>query len=220
MANRSTFRLLLWKTLAWLVLAALLVALCYFVVDREVARYVYDQGFASHYALKWVTLPPPILQAWAPAVIAALMIRRVWGPLHRCERALLAACVAIIVADQFRESLSYVFGRYWPETWIDNNPSFIRDGAYGFHPFHSGSAYGSFPSGHSTRILAVASVLWIAYPKLRLACGLVSVAEALGLIGMNYHFVGDVIAGGFVGAIVGAWTYTFVQESDLSSGVS
>ncbi len=39
------------------------------------------------------------------------------------------ACVSMILADQFRESLSYVFGRYWPETWIDNNPSFIQDGA-------------------------------------------------------------------------------------------
>ncbi len=57
----------------------------------------------------------------------------------------------------------YVFGRDWPETWIDNNPSLIRDGAYGFHPFHGNSAYGSFPSGHTARTLAVAAVVWIAY---------------------------------------------------------
>jgi hypothetical protein len=32
------------------------------------------------------------------------------------------------------------------------------------------------------------------------------VAEAVGLLGMDYHFVGDVIAGGFVGGVVGAYT--------------
>jgi hypothetical protein len=32
------------------------------------------------------------------------------------------------------------------------------------------------------------------------------VAEAAALVGMNYHFVSDVIAGGFVGSIVGAYT--------------
>jgi hypothetical protein len=32
------------------------------------------------------------------------------------------------------------------------------------------------------------------------------VAEAVALVGLNYHFVSDVIAGGFVGSIVGAYT--------------
>ena len=28
--------------------------------------------------------------------------------------------------------MKYAFGRLWPETWVDNNPSWIHDGAYGF----------------------------------------------------------------------------------------
>jgi hypothetical protein len=31
------------------------------------------------------------------------------------------------------------------------------------------------------------------------------VAVAVGLLGIDYHFVGDVIAGGLVGGIVGAY---------------
>src|SRR5262249_45936218 len=114
--------------------------------------------------------------------------------------------VSLVLADQFRETLSYGFGRYWPETWINDNPSLIRDGAYGFHPFHGGSAYGSFPSGPTARALAGPAVVWIAYPGWRGACGRASGAVAAGLLGMDYHFVGDVIAGGFVGGIVGAYT--------------
>ena len=50
---------------------------------------------------------------------------------------------------------------------------------------------------------AVASVLWIAYPKLRALWALVVLAVAVGLIGANYHFLGDIIAGGFVGVSTG-----------------
>jgi membrane-associated phospholipid phosphatase len=126
--------------------------------------------------------------------------------LRRWERVVVAACVSLVLADQFRETLAYAFGRYWPETWVHGNPSLIRDGAYGFHPFHCPSGCGSFPSGHTARTVAVAAVVWIAYPRWRWACGLASVAVATGLLGMDYHFVGDVIAGGFVGGIVGTYT--------------
>ena len=122
------------------------------------------------------------------------------------EKVVVVACVSLVLAEQFRGSLAYAFGRYWPETWINGNPSLIGDAAYGFHPFHHGVAYDSFPSGHTARTLAVATVVWIAYPRWRWVCGLASLAVAVDLLGLDYHFVGDVIAGGFVGGIIGAYT--------------
>jgi membrane-associated phospholipid phosphatase len=204
--NGPNFTRLLRKASAALLLCAVLVLLCYLWVDRPVAFYVYDQRCADHPVFKWLTFLPPVLQAWVPVMLTALMVRRVWGPFRRWERALAAACVSLVLADQFRDTLAYVFGRYWPETWINDNPSLIRDGAYGFHPFHGGSAYDSFPSGHTARALAVAAVVWITYPRWRWACAAASLAIAAGLIGMDYHFVGDVIAGGFVGGVVGMYT--------------
>jgi hypothetical protein len=185
---------------------AFLVALCYFFVDRPVAFWVRDHEWNRFRVLVWLQDPPPILQAWAPAVLALLMIRRAWGPFRRWELALLAACVSMLVAFQFENSLKYCFGRYWPDTWTHDNPSLLHDGAYGFHPFHDGPAFGSFPSGHMTRTLAIVSVVWVAYGRLRWACIVAAAAIAIGLIGMNYHFVGDVIAGGCVGSIVGVHT--------------
>jgi len=202
----QNFGRLLRKTSAALLVCAVLVLLCYMWVDRPVAFYVHDQRIADHAVLKWLTYPPPVLQAWVPVVLSALMVRRAWGPFRGWEWALAAACVSLVVADQFRDSLAYVFGRYWPETWTHDNPSLIRDGAYGFHPFHDGSAYDSFPSGHTARTLAAAAVVWIGYPRWRWVCAGASVAVAVGLVGMDYHFVGDVIAGGFVGSIVGVYT--------------
>src|SRR5262249_39675351 len=149
-----------------------------------------------HPAVKWLTYPPPVLQAWAPVALAALLARRAWGPFRRWERAAVAACVGLVLADQFRETLAYAAGRDRPEPWADDTPSRIRDGVYGFPPFHGGRAYGSFPSGHAARTVAAAAAVWVAYPRWRWASGLASAAVAAGLLGMDYHFVGDVIAGG------------------------
>jgi membrane-associated phospholipid phosphatase len=50
--------------------------------------------------------------------------------------------------------------------------------------------------------------LWIGYPKLRLVylAGVLTVAVAL--VGADFHFVSDVVAGAFVGATIGWMTMT------------
>jgi membrane-associated phospholipid phosphatase len=54
-----------------------------------------------------------------------------------------------------------------------------------------------------TAVLAVAAVLWMSYPRYRAVYGLACGVMAAALVGLNFHFVGDVIAGGFLGATVG-----------------
>ena len=140
------------------------------------------------------------MQSWAPLLLTLLIIRRAGGPWRRWQHVLFLACVSLIVADQFRQSMGDLFGRYWPETWHDNNPSLIGTGAYGFHPFEVGDDVGSFPSGHSARIAAFATVFWIGLPRGRWLYAIIALPMLLALIGMDYHFVGDVIAGSTLGA--------------------
>jgi membrane-associated phospholipid phosphatase len=207
--NAPDFKRLLRGSLVAFLLGAILVAVCYFFVDRPVAFFVRDQGFDGYEFLKWFTYPPAYFQDWSPVVLVGLMVRRAFGPFHRCELALLAATISVVLADQFKQSLAFVFGRTWPDTWIDNNPSLLRDGVSHFNFFHGGRGgrgYQSFPSGHTARTLAAAAVVWIAYPWWRWAAVAASLAVAVGLIGMNYHFVGDVVAGGFIGGLVGTYT--------------
>jgi membrane-associated phospholipid phosphatase len=204
MTQPTDYRTLFVRSLKAIGVGVVVITLSYLFIDRPVATFVFDNHISDAF-LRWLTYPPPEVQAWTPAVLVALMIRAAFGPLRRWERTLFAAGVGVIVADQFRESLSYAFGRTWPETWIDDNPSFIGDGVFGFHLFHGGEGYASFPSGHTARTLAAVTPFWIAYPKSRWACAAATAAVAIGLIGMNYHFVSDVIAGGVVGGIVGAY---------------
>jgi membrane-associated phospholipid phosphatase len=94
---------------------------------------------------------------------------------------------------------------------VRNNPSLIHDGVYGFNPFHeAGIAYASFPSGHTAAICALMSVLWICYPRFWPVYLAAILAVSIGLVGADYHFLSDVIAGAFVGTsagwmLVAAW---------------
>jgi membrane-associated phospholipid phosphatase len=132
--------------------------------------------------------------------------------LSRLENCTLLCSLSLIVAELTKTQLKLVFGRTWPDTFRDNNPSFLHDGTYGFNFFHGGHAYASFPSGHTAVTCAVISVLWVYYPKLRWLYALAVLAVAVGLIGANYHFVSDVIAGGFVGISCG-WMLTSLWKA-------
>ena len=98
-----------------------------------------------------------------------------------------------------------VCGRYWPQTWFNNNPSLIGSGAYDFHPFQGGDI-GSFPSGHAARILGFGMVWLIAAPGSRMLVTILCAPMLVSLVGMNYHSVSDVIGGSVSGGIVATYT--------------
>lgn len=201
------------------------VVLSYYFVDRAVAFSVHSReipksefkiGDVDIPVFKWLTYPPPAAQTLCPLIFAALMIRRLRGPLLHWEKTLLVACLSLMVANEFRSSVGDVCGRYWPETWFNanpkelgpNNPSLIGTDTYGFHWFDlsvGGGDIGSFPSGHSARIVGFAAVWWIAVPRSRVLCILLAPPMVISLVAMNYHFVSDVIAGSVLGGIVGAY---------------
>ena len=78
----------------------------------------------------------------------------------------------------------------------------MKDGAFGFHPFHGGAGFESFPSGHTLGICAVVMALWFYYPRFAPIYILLVLSISIGLIGANYHFLSDIVAGGFLGATV------------------
>ena len=62
-----------------------------------------------------------------------------------------------------------------------------------------------------TAVCAVMSVLWICYPRFRLIYAGAIAAAAVGLVGADFHFLGDVIAGGFLGVATG-WLTVVLWE--------
>jgi hypothetical protein len=51
--------------------------------------------------------------------------------------------------------------------------------------------------------MAVVSILWLNYPRLRVLLALAAALEAFLLVDLQWHFLGDVLAGGFVGMLGG-----------------
>ena len=186
----------------------------YFWLDRPISHLAHEILQRFNLFEKLALIP----DALAPLAVVAVMVLALHGlsraKLSRWQSVLLLAGISLTLAVVVKDELKFAFGRTWPETWIGNNPSFIRDGVFGFFPFHGGRGYRSFPSGHTTVTFAVMTVFWICYPRFRLPYALVMAAMAIGLVGANFHFLSDVIAGAFLGISVG-WISVALWEIGL-----
>jgi membrane-associated phospholipid phosphatase len=182
---------------------AIAVAVCYLWLDRPIARFAHDELQRFHLFEKLTFIPDALL----PLAMVAFMMLGLRGltghKLSRLQTVMLLSGISLAVAVVIKDQLKFAFGRAWPETWTRNNPSFIRDDVFGFFPFHGGPGYASFPSGHTTAICTVMTVFWICYPRFRPLYALGMAAVAVGLVGANFHFLSDVIAGGFLGLSTG-----------------
>lgn len=204
--RQHDYRDLLRRSSITLALCGIAVFVCYVWIDRPVAFFVHRHHINQFPVFHWLTYPPPELQRWSSLILAVLLVHRAWRPFVRWQKVLLVSCVSLIVADEFRVGLGDICGRYWPETWFDHNPSLIGTGTYGFHPFQRHDELGSFPSGHAARILSFATVWLVTIPRSRVVVAVLFFPMLVSLVAMNYHFVGDVIAGGVVGGIVATYS--------------
>lgn len=192
-----------WKWGLGLAATAALVTLSYVWLDRPIALLAHEE-LSRFKFFEYLTHIPEWFTPLAIVAFAALGLRGLSGrALSRWQTVALLTGVSFVVAEMIKNQLKYAFGRTWQETWINNNPSFIRDGAFGFNPFHGGAGFSAFPSGHTTAVCAVASVLWICYPRYRVLYAAVVIAVGVGLVGANFHFLSDIIAGAFLGISAG-----------------
>ena len=200
---------------AWLIAFALTIAFCavsYLWFDRPIAFFMHRE-LGQPVLLAQLPRISEWLVVAASAIFVLLGLRGLTGrPLSRLEAVILLCGLSIIVASAIKGELKFIFGRTWPETWVGNNPSLIRDGVYGFNFFHGGRGYDSFPSGHTAAVCAAMSVLWLCYHRWRALYVLVVALVVIGLIGSNFHFLSDIVAGGFIGASTG-WLAVLMWEA-------
>ncbi len=183
-----------------------LVTLCILYVDRPVERLVVNwillNPNSGHAVLMFDAMAAPSLLPVPCAIVYLLFhtFRRLSGHPAGARAALyLSLSIATAVGTLAKEELKEVIGRPWPATWW-------RYGVYKISPFTMDNLYGGFPSGHTTYIAAPMFVLWWAMPAYRPLWLAVIVAVMIGLVGSGHHFVGDVIAGFFLGMAAAAGT--------------
>ena len=191
-----------WRHAAlWAASGVAAIAVCVLWLDRPIATWshaVLHRPGAAVLVTKLAELPIVLTIALGTLAVA-LGLRLAGRRPGRVWQTAVAAALSALLAIGAVMLLKYAAGRLWPETWVDHNPSWIGTGAYGFYPFHGGRGWGSFPSGHTARVTAPFAVLWQRLPGLRLVWALPPLVMAAALIACDYHFLGDCVAGAYLG---------------------
>lgn len=181
----------------------LILPVSYFCLDREVAALAHPYHEAPFFVgLTYFAAPlTPAAVIFAAIIGARALARR--GLTERESNILRVSC-AVLIAGALTHQLKDAFGRTWPETWVNGNPSYFSNGTYGFFPFHGGQGWRAFPSGHMTVAAAVAGTVWHFGRGLRWLGAALALAVAIGLLGADYHWLSDVMAGAMIGFATGA----------------
>jgi membrane-associated phospholipid phosphatase len=184
-------------------------------IDRPVAFLVHTE-LEGYRAIFDVTARLP--KVLGPLVVACTLLIGVWvvvgQRMTEIQTIIVISALSWAVSDVPENWLKFAFGRTWPDTWMQDNPSLIRDGVDNFNPFHGGPGFAAFPSGHMVAICAIMSVYWIGYPRFRAIYAICVAIPFIGLLGANYHFVSDLIAGSFLGTLVG-WTIVTLWNAGI-----
>jgi membrane-associated phospholipid phosphatase len=190
-----------------------LVAFCNWQIDRPVALWVRDHVGVAVNWLSWPDLITAIMIA-APILLVWAGVTRLRRPWRRHETLLVAISMSVVGMIILKQLLKFIFGRPSTRLWIENGGS-LGDRDFAFRWFHGFHPYDSFPSGHMTIACALASLAWFWLPKWRWLAAAAVTFVAFCLVITNYHFVGDIIAGGFIGWLGGAWSVQLMPRSIL-----
>lgn len=190
-------RMLSWSLLLIGVFAS--VGLCIAYVDRPVARFAHSHwADTSMFIVATAVLIPC---RWILGVLVLIASGSFVWPFHKRSRsvrvgtireATFAACVALGIAFVFKLAV----GR------SEADPLYLVHHLYEFRPFQSTREYMAFPSA----TMAVSGALLISMSRGRRGgipvISTVLVLVAFILVVSNSHWIGDVLGGLYVGAIV------------------
>jgi len=204
MTDKAAFR----NWLLALALCVVAVGLCIGFVDRPLAEWL--DAHVRHtefWAALHLALYPFLL-----VVLAALFfligcgVSMISGRSLRPWTAIPILCSwATMWAVASEIILKRIFGRGWTD------PTFVREHLYGFHFLHGETHWDAFPSGTATVSFAILAVLWILRPRWRVAGTATVVLLSVAVVIGNYHWLSDVIAGGFLGVTIGRGTVALLH---------
>jgi membrane-associated phospholipid phosphatase len=179
--------------------ALILIVLCVWLLDLPLAA-----GIAEHlvaYAPYVKTSDIPDLLLITVVILTSLSWMMYFYLAHRNihdQRTLFCRVMGTVLPISFgvKIILKWIFGRTETRLWL-SDPS-----VYGFHWFNGTGGFQGFPSGHMLVFTPLFLALWYFYPRYRLFYGVIWFCLGTALIMTEYHFLGDVLAGAYIGAVV------------------
>jgi membrane-associated phospholipid phosphatase len=192
MSLRPLFKL--WCFTFMAVLAG--IAICIRWLDTPIALFFQANINASNGLGRG--LSSTVLVSGEVVLIVILAIARMTrGTLPEFAKALFVASCASLSAFVANEYvLKFIFGRYPPFAFFQVPRTLV------FH-FFQGDQQSSFPSGHMVMATAFAGALIRLQPRTLPVLAILLCIGATTLMIGDWHFVGDIIAGAFVGGTAG-----------------
>ena len=217
MLNRpSSSSLVTWGTSA--LLSTPLIVLCVRYLDIPLAYFVKKYLFVSpHWSHLSSNLPDLLLQVVLLTTVIALALYLV-----RTRRGLYDAAtrLAQLVAWGGPASylaktvLKFVFGRVNTRVWLQ------QPGLWGFHWFQRLQGCEGFPSGHMLVAVTLLAAFGRFYPRCRPWSLFTALVLGAALVATDYHFLSDVLAGAYLGAVVEAVVFRLLVRPTLQPGDS
>lgn len=189
---------------------AIITVLCFYYVDRQVISVLIAHQSRDFGVLKLFSNSiTDVIGTFIVLFYIYFGTKLLMNKLYAADKQLIVMCNSVVISTFFKDILKGIFGRYWAETFTCQNPSLIRDNAYGFNWFAIDGINASFPSGHAAFIFSFSVSMGLLFPRLRWLWGLLAILVLIGQIGMYYHFVSDVIAGAVLGGLVAFYNYRY-----------
>lgn len=190
-----------------ILVGGLLTMLCFYFFDRQLITWLAKHHTNTIKFFDYSSKLPEIALLAPISIYVIVIIRFSFNLFSTLDQKALILANAIAITQYLKEILKLFFGRYWPSSWQVLFPSLYNDKLYGFHFFHGGLQYQSYPSGHAATLLATFTTLWLLFPSWRWLYIILVSLGMVGVLGMNYHFISDLIAGSLLGFLVALYAY-------------
>jgi membrane-associated phospholipid phosphatase len=190
-------------------------AVCVAFLDEPLAlaidRFRRSSPFLARYTDDLPDLLLPFVLVLSAAMWCAWFLRVRRGIRDERARFYRFAGTVLPAAHIAKAALKLLFGRIETRAWL-RNPL-----PHGFEWLPPGDGHAGFPSGHMTVIAALAAACWTFFPEHRPLLLCVPLLLGAALVLTNYHFLGDVVAGGYLGLAVAAATRRALERHDASA---
>lgn len=167
--------------------------------DLPLAGWIAENLHVKGFEIRKLNVPD-LLFMFASALTIASWLAYLWLSRSGVQEKYLTACrltgTTLPAAVAVKSILKWIFGRTETRAWLAD------PGSYGFHWLAGNDGYNGFPSGHMLVLTPLFLILWNYYPRYRFYYGIAWIGLGISLIVTEYHFLSDVLAGGYIGMIV------------------
>lgn len=139
---------------------------------------------------------------------ALFLIFRYFFRLKSTANRFLYLFLAIAGSGLISDVLKFIFGRARPKLYFEKS-------VYGINFFGLDHLYTSFPSGHSTTAFSLAVGAYAFLPRFGPLLILLAFLIAFSRVAITAHYLGDVVAGVYIGTVFTLWLKTKMIDKGI-----